>query len=175
MPSSDLSFAADYYEMTGGMIFGKLEFFSGAGISATPRVHQRSAQAVSESDDLPFLRVHIGAAWELLELDGFAMRVFALLGTDLTTQLFEDTSDGDPSAIDSVITSTKELGLQFSTIANRDERDSTYFEPVVRIAYGIQSGKVQGGAFSNADGSQDFSAKALIVTFGLNLGLGGVF
>lgn len=164
MPSSDLSFAADYYEMTGGFIVGKFDIFSGAGISATPRVHIRAGQSISSTDDLPFARAHVGVGWEALVVNDFAVRVFGLLATDPTSLMFEETHDSELSTVDSVIISSKEVGIQFSTVTNRDVHPGRYFEPVIRLGFASQSGRARGNTFP-----EGFSAKALVVTLGLNM------
>jgi hypothetical protein len=176
MPASDLSFSADFYEVTGGALYKGIDVFAGAGFGPQ-KVHQRTRDTATATSEVSLGRVHFGVAYELATPGGFAVRVFGVLASDLNSFYFgsSEVDPADPSLIDSRVKSSRELGLQLSPVARRSTRRAWFVEPVIRIAIASQSGEVQPMGYTNGDGTTAFDATALLVTFGVNAGIGKIF
>jgi len=162
-PSTDLSSASDYYEIAGGVGWGRLELFTGWGLG-TQRAHVRTRTTATEPDDVGIAeRAHLGASVRLGDLGPVRLRAFGILAGTLVDVLFDNSEFEEDEAIDSRTSRSFEVGLEATLLVpGAGDSDSGLF---LRMGYADQAGKVSGPEF----GAPDYDATAVVFTLGARL------
>jgi hypothetical protein len=157
-PNATLSYELHTYEATGGLVYGSLEVFGGAGLGSQEVNIRTTTQAESHNDVA--LRVHAGMSFVLAESGPLRLRGFAIYGTQ-AANLFTDALELN------AINSSIEGGIQVSA---QLPSDSYYLEPLFRIGVAAQSGSTEPELYQNAMGNSDFDGLAATASIGFNFG-----